>query len=380
MSKDIKIKSTVKGIKVLDKGADLSKNMKEAFVRTKDKAEETQQSTHDTPHAYATDKASENAKEVASVMAYKAEHFGRNSTKKVYNDIKAFRKNRKVAKVADNTIKTVSKGTIKTVQKSVKTTEKTSKATIKTTRQAVKTTAKTAQATVKASQKAAQTAKVAAKATAQAAKTAVKATVTTVKAIIASIKGLITLIAAGGWVAVIILIIICMIALIIASPFGVFGGGGANGTPTITEIIATVNSEWDTKIEQLKIDAGEVDETVITINGTVVLSTRVQNWVDVLSVYSVKTSTGDNPADVVELDSNRISILKSVFNDMNTVTSKTEETTNEDNNVITKLIIEITSKYYNDMILKYNFNAKQQEMLRELMSDENRPLWQQIIG
>lgn len=53
---NIKTKTTVKDIKVLDKGAELSKNMKNAFVRTKDKAEETQQSTHDTPHAYATDK------------------------------------------------------------------------------------------------------------------------------------------------------------------------------------------------------------------------------------------------------------------------------------------------------------------------------------
>ncbi len=44
--------------------------MKDAFVRTKDKAEETQQSAHDTPHAYATDKASENAKEIASVQNF----------------------------------------------------------------------------------------------------------------------------------------------------------------------------------------------------------------------------------------------------------------------------------------------------------------------
>ena len=168
-------------------------------------------------------------------------------------------------------------------------------------------------------------------------------------------------------------------AFIIASPFAIFGGGGANGTPTVTEVIGTVNSEWDTKIEQLKTDTGDVDETVITINGTVVTATRVQNWADVLSVYSVKTSTGDVPVDVAELASNRISILKSVFNDMNTVTSKTEETTGEDNNVITKLTIEITSKNYNDMILKYNFNAEQQEMLREPMSEGNNLMWQQLI-
>ncbi len=93
---DIKTRKVIKNIKVLDKSAELSKNMKDAFVRTKDKAEETQQTTHDTPNAYATDKASEKANEVTNITAYKAERFGRNSTKKVYNNIKAFRNNHKV--------------------------------------------------------------------------------------------------------------------------------------------------------------------------------------------------------------------------------------------------------------------------------------------
>jgi len=127
--KDIKTKITVKNVKSLVKNAELSKNMKDSFVRTKDKTEETQQSSHDTPHAYATDKASENAKKIASITAYKAERFGRKSTKKIYNDIKNFRKNSKAGKAADNTIKTVSKSTIKTTQKSVKTAEQTAKAT-----------------------------------------------------------------------------------------------------------------------------------------------------------------------------------------------------------------------------------------------------------
>jgi ABC-type Na+ efflux pump permease subunit len=212
------------------------------------------------------------------------------------------------------------------------------------------------------------------------AKATVKATIAAVKAIIAAAKGMASLIAAGGWIAVVIIIVICMVAFIFASPYGVFSGGGANETPTIKEVIATVNSEWDTKIEQLKTDAGDVDETVITINGIVVISVRVQNWADVLSVYSVKTSMGDNPTDVAELDSNRISILKSVFNDMNTVTSKVKETTDKNNNTITKFTIEITSKNYNEMISKYNFNAEQQGILRELMSDGNMSMWRTITG
>lgn len=124
-----------------------------------------------------------------------------------------------------------------------------------------------------------------------------------VKAIITSVKWLITLTATGGWIAVIVILVIFMTAFIISSPFAIFGGGGANGTPSTSEVIETVNSEWNNKIEQLKTNKGDVDKTVITINGAVVISARAQNWSDILSVYSVKTSTGDDLDGVAELDS-----------------------------------------------------------------------------
>jgi hypothetical protein len=283
-------------------------------------------------------------------------------------------------KATGKSVKTTAKGTIKTTQKSIKTAGKTAKATIKTSQQAAKAAVKTVQTTAKSTKMMIQSARVTAKVAAVTAKATVKAIVLAVKTTIAAVKGLVSLIVAGGWVAVVIILIICMAAMIFASPFGISSGGGENGTPTIKEVITTVNSEWDTKIEHLKTDTGDVDETVITINGTVVNSVHVQNWADVLSVYSVITSTRENPTDVGALDSNRISILKSVFNDMNTVTIKTEETTDKNHNTITKLTIEIASKNYSGMISKYNLNVEQQEMLRELMSEGNMSMWQTITG
>ena len=44
--KTIKTRKSVKNIKVLDKTVNLSKRMKDAAVRTKEKAEETQSSNH----------------------------------------------------------------------------------------------------------------------------------------------------------------------------------------------------------------------------------------------------------------------------------------------------------------------------------------------
>ena len=62
---------------------------------------------------------------------------------------------------------------------------------------------------MKASQKAAQAAKAAAKATVAGVKAAVKAPIAAVKAIIAATKALVAAIAAGGWVAVAVIVVIC---------------------------------------------------------------------------------------------------------------------------------------------------------------------------
>ena len=114
------------------------------------------------------------------------------------------------------TIKTAGKGTAKAAQRSVKTT----KTAIKTTQQAAKTAQKTAQATVKASQKAAQAAKATAKATVAGVKAAVKATIAAVKAIIAATKALVAAIAAGGWVAVMMILVVVLLGCALA----LFGG------------------------------------------------------------------------------------------------------------------------------------------------------------
>ena len=92
---------------------------------------------------------------------------------------------------------------------------------VKTAYHSVQAAQKTAQVTAKTTQKAAQAARAATKVTAVGIKAAAKATVAAVKSTIAAIKGLSTIIAAGGWVAVLIIVIICAVAMII----GVWGGG-----------------------------------------------------------------------------------------------------------------------------------------------------------
>lgn len=156
------------------------------------------------------------------------------------------------------TIKGKPQKAVKTASRSVKGVKqsakriKTAQRSAKTAQQAAKAAQKTAQATAKAAKAAAQAAKAAAKAAVTGIKVAVKATAAAIKATIAAIKGLIALIAAGGWVAVVIILLICLIALIVGSCFGLFFGSDSTGTGTsVTQAVSTLNGEYLAHIQEI---------------------------------------------------------------------------------------------------------------------------------
>ncbi|SFH31408.1 Peptidase family M23 [Desulfotomaculum arcticum] len=64
--KDIKTKATVKDIKALDKSLDVTRRAKNAFIRTKERDEQTQRPEHDSYVAYAEDKAKDSAEMVGN--------------------------------------------------------------------------------------------------------------------------------------------------------------------------------------------------------------------------------------------------------------------------------------------------------------------------
>lgn len=121
------------------------------------------------------------------------------------------------------TVNTLRRGA-KETGRSVKTAEMASKTAVKTGQQA----AKSAQAAAKTAQRTAQAAKVAAQKAAQAAKRTAQATAKAVRAIIAGIKALISAIIAGGWVAVVIILIIVLLGCAVS----IFGGGSRSSTYT----------------------------------------------------------------------------------------------------------------------------------------------------
>ena len=285
----------------------------------------------------------------------------------------------KTAEAAKNTISKIR--TKNTVAKSVK--GKPQKA-VKTASRSVKGVQQGAKG-IKTAQHSAKTAQ-------QAAKAAVKATATAIKAAAAAIKGLVAAIAAGGWVAVVIILLICLIALIVGSCFGLFFGSDSTGTGiSVTQAVSTLNGEYLSHIQEIE-DANPHDRQEITSNDGV-LSV---NWEDVLAVFSAKVTGAEDGSQVASLDDAQVDELRSIMWEMNAIsyTTRTEsssvEVTSTDENgnevtsteTVTETILEITitHKTPEEMAWQYSFNPRQNEYLALMSEPENQSLWAELLG
>ena len=420
---DIKTRDAVNGtVKVIDKSAVAAERMKDAYVRTKDKAEHSVFAAESSPEEYAADRTLTGTETAVHEVAHGLDKVGRKGIKTTKENISkakdyfqrrkadlpkkqakdAMRRVRRSADATQKTIKTVDrsgktikqtakstgKAAVKTTQKTIKTAEQTVRTTVKTTQAAAKTAQKTAQATAKAAKTAAQTARAAAKATAAGIKAAVKATAAAVKAIIAGTKALIAAIAAGGWIAVVVIIIICLIGLIVGSCFGIFFSGEDSGTgQTMRQAVQEINADYQSQIDTTRANIA-YDELEMSGSRAV--------WPEVLAVYAVKTTTDpDDPQEVATVDNAKKAILKDIFWRMNELSSRTESKTEEvitetddgHGNIVettttvtrTYLYITVSHKTADEMADLYGFNEEQRQQLSELLAEENNSLWSAVL-
>lgn len=393
--KDIKTKESKRDIKTLDRAAGLAKVTRNATVRTKDQVQNLSDDGQITPDEYAEDKVkymAESALEDTGKAAKKIVQKTYDGGKRLYKEIRRARKEtNNIKRAARSTEKATTKTlqkSIKTGRRTVKTAQQTAKTTVKTAEKTAKAAKKTAEASAKAAKMAAQAARQAAQAAYKAAVVTAKAVAAAVKAAIAGIKALAAAIAAGGWVAVVIIIVICLVALIAGSCFGIFLSGDDTGNGlTVQTVISDINAEYEAKINETK---GTVAYDVLEMSGTRAV------WPDVLSVYAVKTA-GDpnNPQEVATIDESKRQILKEIFWAMNEISfstaTKTEnvvtETDDGNGNIVettesmtrTYLYIRVSHKSPDEMAAQYSFTDAQKEQLRELLSEENKNMWSGVL-
>ncbi len=367
---DIKVKDIAKkGVKTINKAVVQTERFKDNIVRTKEKAEETV-SNDINSNEYASNKI-----KFATDRAFdeSVNQFNKQGQKSFMKTKENYQKSKAKIKQLKKKIKD---------KRKVKSTVKNTKTAIKTSKEVAKKTEKTAKETIKASKRATQIAKETAKRTAQGVKVAVKATVSAIKAIIAGTKALVAAIVAGGWVAVIVIIVICLVALMCSSIFGIFFSSQKTSANSITmnTVVAECNQEFSDKLQSIQ-DSNPHDDYV--------LEGSMASWKDVLTVYTIKQSNGVNQQDVMTIDDNKKNVIKQIFWDMNSLTSEvkdemvTEQGTNADEmpkQVQKKVLhIKINTKTIEQMKNDYHFSPAQNKQLAELTDNKYASLWNGVI-
>ena len=293
------------------------------------------------------------------------------------------------------TVKTVNNGANK-IKQSKRSLDNASKGikkadkTVKTAKNVAKKTASTTKKTAEVAKRTKQTAQATVRVTVKTVKVATKVIIEAGKAVVAGVKSIGAAIAAGGVPAIVIIIIICLIGAIGGTCFGIFlANDETTGTQkTMSMAISELTSEHYANLTAMK---ASYTYDLLEVQGNTSI-----NWKDVLAVYAVKTTSGDNPLEVVTLDDVKLNLLRDIMEDMNTMTgvvtpkvvAETVVTTDEEGNQIktttyvTKqvLTVSILQLSVDEISALYNFNDEQKALLEELMSDEYDDLWNELVG
>ena len=199
------------------------------------------------------------------------------------------------------------------------------------------------------------------------------------RAIIAAAQNLLAAIAAGGSTAVAMVLVICLIGLLIVSPFGIFFSGEDSGTGyTMPEAVSVLNGEFAARIEQIKAE-NPYDELDMDNAGSAAM---ISNWRDVLAVYAVRTTTDNaSPDEVATLTEEKMEILREIFWDMNTITYWTEIVPGGKDEADTVILhITVTIKTHLQMADEHQFNTEQRRLLEELMQPKYQELFMVLTG
>ena len=199
------------------------------------------------------------------------------------------------------------------------------------------------------------------------------------KASLEGLKALAAMIAGGGGVAFVVVLVICLVALLLATPFGLFlSPAHSDSGSTIQTAITSLNGEFSLVIEQIQEDN---PHDILNMDNDGVAA-MIENWNDVLAIYAVLITTDDTaPGDAATMTPEKLSILRGVFWDMNRISYDAETVEDVDSgDEETTLTITVTTKSKDEIAAEYGFTEEQLELLRELTQSEYEGLFAALAG
>ena len=206
---------------------------------------------------------------------------------------------------------------------------------------------------------------------------------------LAGLHSLTAVLAAGSGAALGIVIVICLVAFVSGSAYGIFFAADAPNTASVTvrEAVETLTAEYRDRLEEIS-DTVQHDRQDITANDDVYYS----RWQDVLAVFSSHVAGSEQGSPVAALTEEQVDRLREIMWAMNAVDYSTHpetttiDTTDEDGNPTTTeitetvLVIELTHKTPDEMAADYHFTTRQNTYLQLLQDPQYEELWAELLG
>ena len=229
----------------------------------------------------------------------------------------------------------------------------------------------------------------AARESAEAAKKGIAVIRSAIRHLLAALQSLAAVLIAGGWITVFVILLICLIALVAGSAYGIFFAAESpdENASGVQDAVEQLTEEYRDRLEEIE-NSVEYDRQEIESNdGSYAIA-----WQDVLAVFASKTAGDANGTSVAYLDEANVDRLRTVLWDMNELDWRTEsqtreiEQTNEDGEsetvtiTETVLVIELTHHTPEEMRETYHFTDRQNEYLTLLSGEDTAILWGELLG
>lgn len=268
-------------------------------------------------------------------------------------------------KAVKESVSTNTKTVGRTVSQAVKTAGQSTKQVLRSA-DGLKAAGQTAQATQAARRRAVQALRALRKPSAVTVRGAAKAGAAALRATVKAARTLAATLATGGSVVVSVILVLCLVGVLIASPFGIFFADSSSpDTAAPSAAVAQINGELSDYLAALQ--AGGTYDRVEVLG-------QPSAWSDVFAVFAAKTAGAADGVDVVTLDAARVDLLRAVFWDMTKITTEEETIYHPASGSTpawseTVLEITITPRTTDDMRVFYSFTDAQNQALDALLAN-----------
>lgn len=211
------------------------------------------------------------------------------------------------------------------------------------------------------------------------------------KAAASTLRSLPAALVAGGAVAMTVVLLVCLIALVAGSSFGIFFAAQPTGNgESLQTVVRQLSEEYYAQIKAIE-QSVPYDRLEVIPDGPTAI-----RWQEVLSVFAADMAAAENGQPVAVLEQTQIDRLKEILWQMNPVSHRTYTEEHEEEQIstdedgeevtetvtVTETVLEITILHRTpqEMATALGFTSRQNEQLALLSDPQYQALWMEMLG